>query len=458
MRPSRMWARATPARSASTHDRILGIMPSESLPAASSRVEPGDVDVRDQRRLVGVVLVEAGDVGEVHELLGLQRDRDRAGDGVGVHVVGLAGVVDADGGDHRDELLAGEALDDRRVDALDVAHEAEPRVAHRDLDQAGVLAGEADRVRAVLVERGDDLAVDLADERHAHDVDALGVGDPQAVDELGLLAEPAHEVADLRTAAVHDDRVHAHEAHEHDVLREEVRERGIVHRVAAVLDHDGLARELPDVRQRLGQDRGLLLDARIVEVDHQDVPMFSSTYAWVRSVKSTVASDVAVVEIGDDVDVARFHGGGDRGFVVRVRDAAHAHDVAVVRDVDLLGVEHRAAHAELADDPTPVGVLAVERALHELTRCHRAGRELRFGRGARPLHGDAGELGGAFGVGGHLVGEIGARRGEGVAEHVERGTARPRDRVVAGRAVRQHEDGVVGAAAHVDHQRVEAVR
>ena len=51
----------------------------------------------------------------------------------------------------------------------------------------------------------DDVAVDLADEHHARDVERLGVGDPQAVAELGLLAEPLHEVADLRTAAVHDD-------------------------------------------------------------------------------------------------------------------------------------------------------------------------------------------------------------------------------------------------------------
>ena len=139
-----------------------------------------------------------------------------------------------------------------------VADEAEARVALVDPDEAGVLAREPDRVRAVLVDRRDDLAVDLADERHAHDVDGLGVGDPQAVDELGLLAEPAHEVGDLRTAAVHDDRVHADQPHEHDVLREQVGERGILHRVAAVLDDDGLARELADVRQRLGEDRRLL--------------------------------------------------------------------------------------------------------------------------------------------------------------------------------------------------------
>ena len=53
----------------------------------------------------------------------------------------------------------------------------------------------------------DDVAVDLADEHHAGDVERLGVGDPQAVAELGLLAEPRHELADLRAAAVHDDRL-----------------------------------------------------------------------------------------------------------------------------------------------------------------------------------------------------------------------------------------------------------
>ncbi len=120
-----------------------------------------------------------------------------------------------------------------------VADEAEPRIALVDADQPGVLAREPDRVRTVPVDRRDDLAVDLADERHAHDVDRLGVGDAPAVDELGLLAEPAHELGDLRTAAVHDDRVHADEPHQHDVGREQVGELGVLHRVAAVLDDDG---------------------------------------------------------------------------------------------------------------------------------------------------------------------------------------------------------------------------
>ena len=167
--------------------------------------------------------------------------------------------VDADRGDDRDEVLAHEPLEDGRVDRAHVADEAQARVALLDRDEPGVLAGEPDGVGPVPVHRRHDLAVDLADERHADDVDGLGVGDAQTVDEHRLLAEPAHQVADLRTAAVHDDRVHADEVHEHDVLREQVRERRVLHGVAAVLDDHGTARELADVGQRLGQDRGLLV-------------------------------------------------------------------------------------------------------------------------------------------------------------------------------------------------------
>ena len=108
----------------------------------------------------------------------------------------------------------------------------------------------------------DDLAVDLADEHHAGDVDGLGVGDPQAVEELGLLAEALHQVADLRTAAVHDDRAHADRAHQHDVLGEQ-RERVVVDAPAMALPPylttTVWPAEAADVRQRLDEDVGRLV-------------------------------------------------------------------------------------------------------------------------------------------------------------------------------------------------------
>ncbi len=81
----------------------------------------------------------------------------------------------------------------------DVAHEAEIGVAGGAPDEAGVLAGNTDRQRPVDVDGGHDVPVDLAHQHHAGDVEGLGVGDPQAVAELGLLAQAGHELADLGT-------------------------------------------------------------------------------------------------------------------------------------------------------------------------------------------------------------------------------------------------------------------
>ena len=93
------------------------------------------------------------------------------------------------------------------------------RSRRRGADEPGVLAGHPDGQRAVDVDGRHQLRVHLTDEDHAGDVDRLGVGHPQAVAELGHLAEPVHQVADLRPATVDDDGAHADGAHQHDVLR-----------------------------------------------------------------------------------------------------------------------------------------------------------------------------------------------------------------------------------------------
>ena len=83
-----------------------------------------------------------------------------------------------------------------------------------------------DRQRPVHVDGRDDVAVDLAHQDHAGDVERLGVGHPQAVAELGLLAQAGHERADLRSPAVHHHGQDADGAHEHDILGE--RGQGVV--------------------------------------------------------------------------------------------------------------------------------------------------------------------------------------------------------------------------------------
>ena len=70
-------------------------------------------------------------------------------------------------------------------------------------------------------------------------------------DELDRQVERLHVARDLRPAAVDDDRVQADVLEQDDVAGEVLAQLGVGHRRAAVLDDDGAAVELPDVRERL---------------------------------------------------------------------------------------------------------------------------------------------------------------------------------------------------------------
>ena len=210
------------------------------------------------------VLVEHADgVRHQHELFRAQRLGELAGDQVRVDVVGDAVGAHADGRDHRDEITRVQELDELGIDALDLADESDvdrfgvgcvalqqhlPRMNER-----AVLSGEPDRLAAVLVDEADDLLIELAQD-HLDDVHHALVGDAHALAELALDAHLLQEVADLRTAAVDDDGVHADELQHHDVAREARLQLRLDHRVAAVLDDDRLVVEALDVGQRLGKD------------------------------------------------------------------------------------------------------------------------------------------------------------------------------------------------------------
>ena len=64
---------------------------------------------------------------------------------------------------------------------------------------------------------------------------------------------------------MHDDRVDADQVEQDHVQRERLLEVGLLHGGATVLDDDGLAPELPDVRERLQQD----LDALVASTAHR---------------------------------------------------------------------------------------------------------------------------------------------------------------------------------------------
>ena len=75
---------------------------------------------------------------------------------------------------------------------------------------------------------------------------------------MRLDTHPARQLVDAPAAAVHDDRLHSDQAQERDVAREAGLERRIGHRVAAKADHQRFAVIGADVRQRLGENLGLV--------------------------------------------------------------------------------------------------------------------------------------------------------------------------------------------------------
>ena len=132
----------------------------------------------------------------------------------------------------------------------------------------------------MVVDEAHELARHLAGEHHAHHVHRLGRRDPQAALELGLDAQPAQHVGDLRAAAVHHDGLEAQQAQVHDVLGEGALQDVVHHGVAAVLDDDDGALELLDPRHRVDEDADLLLRVEVGGIDqfaHELYALFSWT-------------------------------------------------------------------------------------------------------------------------------------------------------------------------------------
>src|SRR3989344_1107688 len=228
------------------------------------------LDLRDgqTREQLAFLVQHAGGVGEQHELLGLERDRELAGHNVGVDVVGLAVLAHADGRDHRNEIAGVEQRYQSRINAADLAHMADVNDLAREIffvgsllqhhflgaDQPAVLAGKPHGLAALLADEIDDLLVDEAAQHHLNHLQVLAVGATHDLNKLALLPDSIQQLADLRPAAVNHHGIHADELHQYHVEREAALKVLVHHGVAAVLDDDGFALETLDVRQRLGQD------------------------------------------------------------------------------------------------------------------------------------------------------------------------------------------------------------
>ena len=129
-------------------------------------------------------------------------------------------------------------------------------------DHVAVLAAEADGAPADGIDHADDLLVDRAGEHHFDDLDGGLVGDAQAAGEGRLDAELGEHRADLRAAAMHDHGVDAGLLEQDHVAGELARLVLVAHGMAAVFHDDRRIVVAQHVRQRLHEDRGLLVRVR----------------------------------------------------------------------------------------------------------------------------------------------------------------------------------------------------
>ena len=144
------------------------------------------------------------------------------------------------------------------ADQTDVGgHPVDGDAAPHRGEQVRVLAGDADRVGTVRVDQVHQFAPDLTEQHHPRHVEHLGRGHAEATLEIACDTEPFQHRADLRAAAVHDDRMDAAVAQEDHVGGESPPQRVIGHRVSAVLDHDDLVVQLLEPWQRRGEHVGL---------------------------------------------------------------------------------------------------------------------------------------------------------------------------------------------------------
>lgn len=257
----------------------------------------GGGEAADHVVAVRPVLVQALDVGEDHQRLGVQRCGECGGGGVGVDVVDVVVLGrPRDGGDDRDPAVVQQCLDGPGVDGGDLADPADVHgfaVDHQAVlgggDRVGVLARHADGQRSVLVEQADELPLDLSGQHHADDVHRLGRRDAETGLEFADQALLVELGADLRAAAVHDDGLETGVPQEDDVLGEGGLQLLVDHGVAAELDDDGLAVVAGQPGQRLDEDLRLGQRGVLPRGAHELYALFSWTYSAVRSLAQMTA-------------------------------------------------------------------------------------------------------------------------------------------------------------------------
>src|SRR4029077_20186291 len=188
---------------------------------------------------------------------------------VGVDVVSAAVHRGANRRQDRNKLAAEDLIEHRDVDLVRLADEAEidhaldmrTRIDYGSPQLAGdhhvaVLAAEPDRLTAGFVLVADHLFVDQPGQHHFDDFQRLFVGDAQARLVVRLHPDPLEHGLDLRTAAMHHDRVDRGLFEQHDVAGDFARRVLVAHGVAAVFHYNDFLVVALHIGQGFGENAG----------------------------------------------------------------------------------------------------------------------------------------------------------------------------------------------------------
>ena len=214
------------------------------------------------------VLVEhARGVGQQHQLLRAQNDRELAGNQISVDIEAFAIGSDPDGCHDRDELTTLQQGDHLRVDGLDFANlpdvehfSALVLVRHAQLpgaNEGAILTCQTDGAPARLIDQIGDVLVHQAAKDHFDNIHGFTIGHAHTLDEFTFLSYAVEHVVDLGPAAMHHYRIQANQLQQHNVSGEGMLQALVSHRIAAILDDNGLAVKAAYIGQCLSEDLGL---------------------------------------------------------------------------------------------------------------------------------------------------------------------------------------------------------
>ena len=135
----------------------------------------------------------------------------------------------------------------------DLAYAAEFGVERLGDERTGIAARNAHGQVAVMVERRDQLLVDLAAQHLAHDIHGRRRGHALAVHKLDGDVVVAKRLVDGLAATVHDNRAHADDLEQDDVAHHVAAQLLINHGGSAIFDNNRLAGQVLNPRQRFEQ-------------------------------------------------------------------------------------------------------------------------------------------------------------------------------------------------------------